>query len=145
VFGVLGPAEALVEMVAFIAVLLAGGWVWAATPSAELLAGASGAAFAAVVLGQLANAFACRSETTWVGEKGLRGNPLLLAAVGIELVLLVGFLTVEPVSSLLGGAWPPALGWALAATAVPVVLAADTLAKAVRSASARRRRTASGA
>ncbi|HSF26186.1 MAG TPA: cation-transporting P-type ATPase [Actinomycetes bacterium] len=145
VFGVLGPAEAVVEMAAFVAVLLAGGWVWAATPSESLLAGASGAAFAAVVLGQLANAFACRSETSWVGQKGLRGNPLLLVAVGIELVLLVGFLTVDPVASLLGGAWPPALGWALAATAIPVLLAADTLAKAVRSSAARRRRTASGA
>jgi magnesium-transporting ATPase (P-type) len=54
VFGVLGPAEAVVEMAAFIAVLLAGGWTWGAAPSSVLLAAASGTAFTAVVLGQAA-------------------------------------------------------------------------------------------
>jgi hypothetical protein len=62
VFGVLGPAEAVVEMAAFIAVLLAGGWTWGAAPSSVLLAAASGTAFTAVVLGQMATAFACRSN-----------------------------------------------------------------------------------
>ena len=32
VFGVLGPAEAVVEMTAFVAVLLAGGWTWGEHP-----------------------------------------------------------------------------------------------------------------
>jgi magnesium-transporting ATPase (P-type) len=75
VFGVLGPAEAVVEMAAFVAVLVAGGWTWGSDPSATLLATASGAAFAAVVLGKLANAFACRSTTLPAIRTGWSGNP----------------------------------------------------------------------
>ncbi|NTW41924.1 MAG: cation-transporting P-type ATPase, partial [Cellulomonadaceae bacterium] len=74
-FGVLGPVEALTSMAGFLLVLTWGGWSWGQTPGAELLSLASGTAFAAIVLGQLANAFACRSESRWVGATGLRGNP----------------------------------------------------------------------
>jgi len=135
-FGVLGPAEALWAMLTFVVVLLAGGWGLGEAPAPALLASASGAAFAAIVLGQLANAFACRSETRWVGLTGVRGNALLLYAVAFEIVVLVVFLTVPPLPGLLGGTWPTALGWLLAAAVVMVVLGADTLDKAVR---ARRR------
>ena len=129
VLGVLGPAEAAVEMAAFLVVLTVGGWVWATYPDPSLLAVASGSAFAAVVLGQLANAFACRSESRWAGAVPLRGNPLLLAAVGVELVLLGVMLFWPWLSALLGGAPPGPLGWALAAAAVPAVLAADAAHK----------------
>jgi magnesium-transporting ATPase (P-type) len=130
VFGVLGPVEALVELAAFTAVLVAGGWVWAATPDAGLLATASGAAFAAVVLGQLANAFACRSAARPVGLWSLRGNRLLLGAVVAELGALALFLWVPPLADLLGGSPPSLLGWLVAACAVPAVLLADAAQKA---------------
>ncbi|GIJ71707.1 cation-translocating P-type ATPase [Virgisporangium ochraceum] len=129
-FGVLGPAEVVVSLCAFAAVLLAGGWTWGDDPSGALLATASGTAFAAIVLGQLANAFACRSEVRPVYRIPLWSNHLLPLAVGVELVLLVVFLAVGPVAGALGGAWPSASGWALAGLAVPVVLLADTLFKA---------------
>ncbi len=132
VFGVLGPTEAVGEMVAFTAVLLAGGWAWGMEPDAALLATASGAAFAAVVLGQLANAFACRSATRWVGRLSLTSNRLLLVAVGVELALLVFFVGFPPVAELLGGSWPSPLGWALAAATAPLVVLADATHKAVR-------------
>jgi magnesium-transporting ATPase (P-type) len=127
--GVLGPAEAVVEMGAFWMVLTNGGWVWGATPSGALLAAASGTAFTAVVLGQLANAFACRSETRWAGRLDPRGNPLLLGAVGVELGLLAVFLGVPAIADALGGAVPPALGWVGAAAAIPVVIGADAAHK----------------
>jgi magnesium-transporting ATPase (P-type) len=133
VFGVLGPTEAVAEMLAFISVLVAGGWVWAETPPDHLLQVASGAAFASVVLGQLANAFACRSQRRWVFGQSLSSNPFLLGAVAVELAVLIAFLTLPPLPSLLGGTWPTALGWAMAVLAVPLVLAADTLQKAVQS------------
>ncbi|HEU4491164.1 MAG TPA: cation-transporting P-type ATPase [Jiangellales bacterium] len=136
VFGVLGPAEAVVEMAAFTAVLLVAGWTLGAEPSGADLAAASGAAFSAVVLGQLANAYACRSETRWVGRVGVRGNPLLAGAVAVELVLLGAFL-MPPLAGVLGGSPPPPLGWVLAALAVPAVVLADAAHKGVR---ARRRR-----
>src|SRR6266540_6069263 len=70
VFGVLGPAEATITMLAFLGVLLAGGWTLGHTPAPALLGTASGVAFTAIVLGQLANALACRSETRWLGRIG---------------------------------------------------------------------------
>ncbi|MGZ4640230.1 MAG: cation-translocating P-type ATPase [Actinomycetes bacterium] len=133
VFGVLGPTEAVAEMLAFTCVLLAGGWAWGEVPPDHLLQVASGAAFASVVLGQLANAFACRSQRRWVWGQSLTTNPLLLGAVAAELVLLLIFLTVPPLPDLLGGSWPSPLGWSLAAAAVPLVLAADTAHKALQS------------
>jgi hypothetical protein len=61
-FGVLGPVEAAVELTAFLAVFIASGWrPGDAFPLGATLLAASGAAFTAVVLGQAANAFACRS------------------------------------------------------------------------------------
>jgi len=133
VFSVLGPAEVLVSLGAFTAVLIAGGWRWGATPPAALLATASGTAFAAIVLGQLANAYACRSETRAAFQIDPRRNRLLLAALASEVGVLVLFLGVPSVAGLLGGAWPSPTGWALAALAIPTVLAADTLHKLVLS------------
>src|SRR5581483_10825922 len=61
-FGLLGPVEALMEMTAFLAALGAVGWrLGGPFPTGRALLAASGAAFTAVVIGQMANAFACRS------------------------------------------------------------------------------------
>lgn len=130
VFGVLGPTEAIVEMSAFAAVLIAGGWgPEMGFPNAQLLAAASGAAFAAVVVGQAATAFACRSSSRWAGALGWTRNRFLVAGVGIELALLVGFVYIAPLAALLGQAPPPAVGWAVALLAAPAVLATDALHK----------------
>ncbi|WP_084495150.1 cation-translocating P-type ATPase [Nocardia shimofusensis] len=131
-FGVLGPVEAGVGMIAFLLVLGVGGWTLGTTPDAALLATASGTLFTAVVLGQLTNAFLCRSETRWFGATGWRGNPLLLFAVATELALLVVFLWVPPLPGLLGGTPPDSVGWVAAAAAVPAMLVADTAHKAWR-------------
>jgi magnesium-transporting ATPase (P-type) len=142
-FGVLGPAEVLASMGAFTVVLVAGGWRWGATPDPELLATASGTAFAAIVLGQLANAYACRSETRPALRVDPRRNRLLPGAVAVELVLLTAFLGLPSVSTALGGTWPTPLGWQLAVLAVPAVLAADATHKWSRTRRARRTRPTS--
>jgi magnesium-transporting ATPase (P-type) len=129
-FGVLGPVEAAVELGAFLTVLYLGGWSWGETASPALLAAASGTAFSAVVLGQLANAFACRSEHRPVGRWSWRGNRLLLVAVAVELVLLAAFVGLPPLATLLGQGLPTAVGWLLAAAAVPAVLLVDAAYKA---------------
>ena len=132
-FGVLGPTEALIEMSAFLVGLLAAGWrPGQAFPTGHALMAASGAAFSAVVLGQLANAFACRSATRNPGRLGWRTNPLLLWAVAIEFGLLAFVLLVPPVGRFLGQAAPPAASLAVAALAFPAVLAVDHIHKAVR-------------
>jgi calcium-translocating P-type ATPase len=140
VFGVLGPIEAVAEMTAFVVALLASGWrPGHAFPTGHALMAASGAAFAAVVLGQVANAFACRSATRSPWHLGWRSNRLLLWAVAVELVALAGFLLIPPVADLLDQAFPPLAGLLFAALAAPLVLAVDHAHKAAR---ARRRRPA---
>ena len=134
VFFVLGPAEAVVEMSAFVVAFVAAGWrPGAEFPTGHVLLAASGAAFSAVVLGQMANAFACRSTTRWPGSLGWTTNPLLLGAVVVELLALAGFLFIPLVASLLGHAPPPLWGWAVAALAAPAVLVADAAHKRLRS------------
>ncbi|WP_409329844.1 cation-translocating P-type ATPase [Trujillonella humicola] len=133
---VLGPVEATVAMGAFLTVLLAAGWSYGADVPAGVLAGASGAAFTAVVLGQFANAFACRSTSRPAWRLGWAGNRLLVWAVGIELLVLVGMLVVPPVADVLGHRPPPLAGLLVALLAVPAVLLADGAVKAL---AARRR------
>ena len=142
VFGVLGPVEAVVEMLAFLAALAAAGWrPGMAFPGGGALLAASGAAFSAVVIGQVANAFACRSVTRWPGALGWLSNRLLLAAVTVELAALAGFLFFPPVARLLNQGPPPGPGWLVALLAAPAVLAADAIHKRRR---VRRRSTYSG-
>src|SRR5690606_20949817 len=79
-FGVLGPIEAIVSIAAFLTSFAAVGWrPGEPFPTGAALASASGAAFAAVVIGQAANAFACRSEHRWAGAAARRG---ILTVVG---------------------------------------------------------------
>lgn len=132
VFCVLGPVEAAVEMGAFSAVLFGGGWQRGTPPDAGLLLAASGAAFTAVVLGQLANAFACRSATVPPWRLGWRTNRLLAWAVGAELAVLAACLYIPPVAALLGQAPPPLPGFLLASLAIPAVLAVDWAYKGIR-------------
>ena len=129
-FGILGPVEAVVEMATFFAVLAVAGWrPGAAFPTGASLVAASGAAFAAVVIGQMANAFACRSATRWPGSLGWTSNRFLVKAVAIELALLLVFLYFRPLASILGHS-PPGFAGALAALAAfPAVLLADVLFK----------------
>jgi magnesium-transporting ATPase (P-type) len=129
-FGLLGPVEALVSMAAFVATFLAAGWrPGEGFPGGTTLAAASGAAFTAIVLGQAANAVACRSTVRPAWRTGLRGNRLLPAAVTAEVAMLVGFLYVAPLADILGHRGPGLVGWLIAGLAVPAVLVADGLRK----------------
>jgi calcium-translocating P-type ATPase len=130
VFGVLGPVEALVEMAAFIAGLTAAGWrPGDSFPEGHQLAAASGAAFSAVVIGQMANAFACRSSTRSPAAMGWTSNRLLVGAVVVELMALAGFLYIGPVADALDQAGPPLAGGLVALAAFPAVLLADLAEK----------------
>jgi magnesium-transporting ATPase (P-type) len=133
VFAVLGPAEAAIEMTAFIVALMVAGWrPGTPFPTGDALAAASGAAFAAVVMGQLANAFACRSTVLSPGALGWRTNPALLGAVAVELLTLMAFLLVTPIADLLGQAPPPPAAVMVVLLAVPAVLTADAVYKRTR-------------
>jgi calcium-translocating P-type ATPase len=133
VFGRLGPAEAGVEMSAFLASLVASGW----RPGEPFfddhrLLVASGAAFSAVVIAQCANAFACRSEHEWAFARGRPANRLLIGAVIVELALLVIVLTFAPFADLLDHAPPSVAGLGVALLAAPAVVAVDWIDKSRR-------------
>ena len=129
-FGLLGPVEALVSMTAFVAVLAAAGWSpGSLIPPTDTVMAASGAAFTAVVLGQMATALACRSSSRTICEVGVRGNRLLIGAIAAELGALVIFLMWEPLADLLGHEIPTLLGFAVATLAIPAVALIDTIDK----------------
>jgi magnesium-transporting ATPase (P-type) len=129
-FGVLGPVESLIEILAFLATFVAVGWrPGQVFPAGPALLAASGAAFSAVGFGQMANAFACRSATRWPGALGWGTNRFLLGAVVVEFFLLMAFLFVPPLASILGHTPPSLAGAVVALLAIPAILVADTIQK----------------
>ena len=130
-FGVLGPIEALVALSAFVMTFVASGWVPGdAFPGGATLLAASGAAFTAIVLGQAANAFACRSTTRPPWRVSWSSNRLLLGAVLVEILMLLGFLYIGAIADLLDHAAPSLAGLGVAIFAIPALLAADAANKA---------------
>jgi hypothetical protein len=79
---------------------------------------------------QIANAFACRSETRPAWRVDPRRNPFVLGAVAVEALLLLGFLGIPWVSDLLGGSWPSLTGWLFCLLAVIVLPVVDAVHKA---------------
>lgn len=131
-FGILGPVEALVSFAAFLTTFLVAGWrPGDAFPEGDIALQASGAAFAAVVLGQFANAFACRSATLRPGQLGWGGNRLLLWAIVAAAGLVACTFAIRPIAATLGQAVPTLAGLGVALLAPVAVLAADAAFKAV--------------
>lgn len=129
-FVVLGLTESVVEMMAFLATMYAHGWKPGLPfPTGSAFVMASGAAFTAVVAGQMANAFACRSTRLWPGRLGWFSNRLLTVAIVFEAVMLTVFLYAPGIAKLLGHAPPGLTGLLFASMAVPAVLLADVLHK----------------
>ncbi|MGE5698413.1 MAG: cation-translocating P-type ATPase [Candidatus Sericytochromatia bacterium] len=132
-FGILGPVEATVSLAAFVVSFTAAGWrPGQAFPHGAALLAASGAAFTAVVFGQVANAYACRSTRRPVWQVGWRTNRLLLGAIATELAMLAAFLYVPQIADILGQAGPGWAGFGVALLAIPAVVAADTLHKRIQ-------------
>jgi len=128
-FGVLGPTIAACSMLAFVVSLLALGWRPFQAVPADMVVAASGATFMAVVLGQKANAMACRSATRRPGQLGWTTNRLLLIAGGIELTFAFTVLLVPWIADQLGHSSPPLWGWVVAVLTVPTMLAVDAFSK----------------
>jgi len=138
-FGVLGPTEAAMSMVAFLATFVLAGWrPGDSFPGGTIAAAASGAAFLAVVAGQAGNAFACRSSSTPAPALGWTTNRLLIPAISIGVGVSLAAVFVGPVARELEHGPPTFGGWLVVLAAPVVLLAVDTLVK-VRD---RRRRAA---
>ena len=120
-------------MTAFFVSFVAAGWrPGDAFPTGSTLHTASGAAFAAVVLGQVANTFACRSRSEPVWRIPIGTNKLVIVAVGVELAVLGALLWIPPLADLLHQAPPSGAGWAVALLTPAVLLLADALDKVLR-------------
>ncbi len=132
-FALLGPTEALVSMSAFFVAFLAAGWrPGQSFPGGAPLYAASGAAFLAVVLGQKANAWACRSATKTPWRLGWSSNHLLVYAAAGEMVFAIVCLTFAPIAHALDNQFPPLLATVVAALSIPAVWLVDALYKAGR-------------
>ena len=66
--------------------------------------------YAGVVMAQVGNAFACRTERNRGRFLGWLANPALLRGIAIELVILLGLIYIQPLADLFGHiALPPVL------------------------------------
>ncbi|MGQ0824491.1 MAG: cation-translocating P-type ATPase [Actinomycetota bacterium] len=129
-FGVLGPVEAAVSLAAFVATFVAAGWrPGDSFPEGATMLAASGAAFTAIVLGQLANVLACRSTVRRMWTMPLRTNRWIPVAIAAGAAMLAGFLYFRPLADVLDQAGPSWTGLAVATLCIPAVIAADTLYK----------------
>lgn len=129
-FGLLGPVEAGMAMVAFFSTFLSAGWrPGDPFPRGATLLAASGAAFVTVVVAQTANAFACRSTTRTPWALGWLTNPLLIGGAVIEFVIAMAFVVVPILADALGQAAPSAVGWLVALASAGVMLAVDAMHK----------------
>ncbi len=132
-FGVLGPTEAALEMLAFMVGLLAAGWRPGADfPTGSALAAASGAAFMTVVIAQKANAFACRSSRRPAWQLKWTANRFLLVAATVELAFAIVIIAVPACARLIEQQAPPAASWIVILASAPAILAVDAIWKWTR-------------
>src|SRR5581483_1520183 len=121
VYLLLGVVESAAAMTAYSVVLTTGGWHWGRALSASdpLYLRATTACLSAIVITQVANVFACRSETRHAAASG-RPNRLLTAGIVIELALIAGIDYTPWGQRIFGTA---AIGWAPWAVALPFAAA----------------------
>lgn len=112
-WGVMGVVSAVLALGAFVAVLLAGGWL----PGGDVSPGsglhdvylqATTATFLAIVFCQIGTAFASRTDRVALREIGLGTNRLLLAGCVFELAFAAAIVYLPPLQAVFGTASPPA-------------------------------------
>jgi len=133
VYTFLGLIEAAIAMTAFFWFLRAQGWTWG-TPlewTDPLYRQATTITFAAIVVAQVANVFACRSERISVFRLGFLSNPFLLWGIAVELALLV-LIVYTPLGNLILGTKPlPLWAWVLLILGAAGLLLAEEIRKLV--------------
>jgi magnesium-transporting ATPase (P-type) len=132
-FGFLGPVEAALSM----ALLPLGAFLFFSWPDLPLPVGGEEKAvlstmiFAAIVVMQMANAFACRSTPASLFSIGPFTNRLLVGAVSVEALALLAFVYLPPLQAALGQAPLHGPQWLLVLATPIVFLAAEEGRKAV--------------
>ena len=116
----------------FVVVLALGGWSWAEVPPPASWPPPRGPPSPPSRSASSPTPFACRSTRGPVWRTGLTGNPMLLRALAVQMVVCVAAVGTPAVSSVLGGTWPSTAGWLGAAATGVAVAAVDGLHKRVR-------------
>ena len=126
-YGFLGLIEGLVALGAFFWFLFSQGWKWGAPLdwSSSLYRQATTVTFAAIVTGQIANAFACRSERLSIRQLGLFDNRMLLWGIGSEVALLLFFIYTPWGQALLATGNLPLWIWPILALGALLLLVAE--------------------
>jgi calcium-translocating P-type ATPase len=129
----LGGIQSTGAIVAFISVLLAGGWVWGtALPVHDpLYRHAITATQAAIVISQIFNGFAVRTSLESVFKKGLFSNWRLLAAQGISIILICLISYSPPLQSVFNTAPLTAMDWGIVTGFGALLFGAEETRKAI--------------
>ena len=132
-YAFLGILEAAGAMAAFFAVLVGAGWSPgdALSSNDPLYLRATTACLATVVVMQVANVFLCRDDRAPLASRGLFENPLLLAGVGAELLLLVLIVYTSPGHAAFGTTPLRAGDWLATLPLALLLLGAEELRKAI--------------
>ncbi|HEU4686354.1 MAG TPA: cation-transporting P-type ATPase [Nitrospira sp.] len=128
----LGMNSAVLAMSAFFLFLYAHGWTWGEplSWSSPLYRQATTATFTGIVLAQVANVFACRSDRVSVFKLGWFTNPLIYWGIAAELVILAA-IVYSPIGHEFFGTNPLPFGVFLPlASGALVLFAAEEMRKA---------------
>jgi P-type Ca2+ transporter type 2C len=84
---------------------------------------------ACVVMAQIGNAFACRTEKGQVHKLGWLSNPYLLAGIGFDVVFLLGMIYFQPVAQIFSHIPLPPQAWILLVLIAPSVFILEKIRK----------------
>jgi sodium/potassium-transporting ATPase subunit alpha len=129
----LGPIEALACMFGFFYVLYNGGWIWGSTlPSHNMLyLQATTACLTAIIITQIGNVFACRSDRESVFSTGFFTNRLIFGGIILEILLQV-FIIYHPFGNKVFGTAPIGLDvWLVLLPFSAFLLFVEELRKAI--------------
>jgi magnesium-transporting ATPase (P-type) len=128
----LGLIQSVVAMTAFYYQFWTNGYwgQWRDLPSSgALYASATTMTLAAVVMTQIGNLFAQRTERSSILRVGFFSNRLVWVGIATELVLLAAFVYLPPLQAVFGTTSFALENWAFLLAWMPVLLVADELRK----------------
>ncbi|MBE0597566.1 MAG: cation-transporting P-type ATPase, partial [Desulfuromonadales bacterium] len=131
----LGPAQALAAMSAFYFQFWSHGYwgQWTGLPSSgPLYASATAMALAAVVVTQIGNLFAHRSESVPLRRQSWTSNPLIWGGIAVEVSLVAAIIYLPPLQKLFGTAPFPLSNWLFLLVWLPALPLMDEARKALR-------------
>jgi magnesium-transporting ATPase (P-type) len=131
-FAFLGLIQAVGATAGFLFALRAGGWHWGdpLTASDPVYRRAITMTQAGIVLSQVGNGFAVRTDRRSVFTVGLLSNRALVAAQALSVAFILAVSYAPPFQALLGTAALPAYYWAVPAAFGVLALVAEELRKA---------------